>query len=162
MARRPTGTVVLEQARLDLYAAKTVKQLRVAQAVVFPLDLGIDLARTSELIGMTPGWVARARVRYISLYTIGKKADTRGGRRNNLLTPDEEKEFVRNALLRHRYSWDTLAIGLKEALDKKLHRGVALSTAYNILDRVKRANPEEFKVWGSYDYYLEVRKLIPA
>jgi len=87
---------------------------------------------------MTPGWVARARIRYIYLHAKGKKADTRGGRRNNLLSLDEEKQLVQAALQRARSSWDSPMQTLKPLLDKKVGRIVALSTAYNILNRVRK------------------------
>lgn len=162
MARNSTGRDTLKQARHDLTTASTTKQLRVAQAVVFPLDLGISLARTAELIGMTSGWVARSRIRYITLQRKGKTPDSRGGRRNSLLTPDEEKEFVRLGLLGIRNTWDTLVISLKKSLEQKVRRPVALSTVYNILNRVKKADPEQYRNWHSYEYYLAHRIRIPA
>lgn len=136
MARNPTGNEALAQARSDLLTAETVAELRVAQAVVFPLDLGISLTRTAELIGKTPGWVARARISYISNHKNAELPGLRGGRRNNLLPPDEEIEFVKAALLEPRVQSISDVIALKFALEKRVGRRIALSTAYNILDRV--------------------------
>lgn len=156
MARKPTGIEALEQARHDLLGATSVEQFRVAQAVILPLELGISLARTAELIGMTSGWVARARIRYIYLYNNAEIPAPRGGRRNNLLAPEEEIDFVEAALrgpTRDRSISDIQA--LKSALEKRLgHDRFALSTAYNILNRVKRLQDKSPKVSFSSRRYL--------
>ena len=155
MARKPTGIEALEQARHDLLGATSVEQFRVAQAVILPLELGISLARTAELIGMTPGWVARARIRYIYLYNNVELPAARGGRHNNLLAPDEEIDFVEAALrgpTRDRSISDIQA--LKSALEKRLRRHIALSTAYNILNRAKRVQDKSPTVSFASRRYL--------
>ncbi len=155
MARRSTGIEALEQARHDLHCATSVEQLRVAQSVILPLDLGISLARTANLIGVTPGWVARARIRYIHLYNYGEIADTRGGRRNNLLAPDEEIDFVEAALRGPgRNHWLSDVQALKSALETRVKRRIALSTAYNILNRVRAHQDKRPKVGFASRRYL--------
>lgn len=163
MGRLPSGSEALDQARLDLTNASSVHQLRAAQAVVFPLDLGLSLTATAKLIGMTPGWVARARVRYIQLHKNGKKPEIRGGRRNNLLTLDEEVEIVRAAISKQRNTWDSLVVTLRKELERRLQqrspqrspRTVALSTAYNILNRVRNNHPGEYDRWKYPCYYVD-------
>jgi hypothetical protein len=136
MGRRSTGTDALDQARSDIAAATTVAQLRIAQAVVMPIDLRLSLAATAQVIGMSPGWVARARMRYINEFRSGKKAENRGGRRNNLLTLDEENRYVQLALARREYR-RSVASDLQAMLgQKKKGHQVALSTAYKMIRRV--------------------------
>lgn len=155
MARKSTGHEALTQARSELLTAETVEQLRVAQAVVFPLDLGISLSRTAEMIGKTPGWVARARICYISNYKNAELPGLRGGRRNNLLPPDEEIEFVKAALLEPRARSVSDVNALKFALEKRVGRRIALSTAYNILDRVYEHRHDTPKANFSSRRYLQ-------
>lgn len=154
MARNPTGKDALNQARIDLLTAETAAELRVAQAVVFPLDLGISLTQTAELIGKTSGWVARARIHYIRQYENAELPNVRGGRRNNLLAPDEEIEFVKAALLEPRVKFLSDVKALKLALEKRVGRRVALSTAYNILNRVQEHLDTSPKVDFSSRRYL--------
>ena len=44
MARLATGLSVIEAARKQLSEAKTLEELRSAQALIFPLDLGLSMA----------------------------------------------------------------------------------------------------------------------
>jgi hypothetical protein len=147
MARKPTGYAVLEAAQSDIDSATTVEQLRIAQAVLLPLELGISLARTAELLGMTSGWVARARIRYIAAHNGDRQTKPRGGRRNCLLTPEDELKVVEQVLANRRFTWNPPVHVLRDLLNKKVGREVALSTAYNILNRVKKAKPH---LWLNY------------
>ncbi len=150
MARHPTGYEALEAAKLDILNATTLKQMRVAQAVVFPLELRISLAQTAEMIGMTPGWVARARVRYIAKHSGLEIRDSRGGRRNFLVTPDEEDAMVSKIMRNRRRLTRRPVHYLRDMLIAKVGREIALSTAYNILNKVLKKNPE----WNSWQYWL--------
>jgi hypothetical protein len=151
MARPPTGNEALEAAKLEILNATTLKQLRIAQAVVLPLELRISLAQTAAMIGMTPGWVARTRVRYIAKHSGSHMLDSRGGRRNFLVTPDEEEKMVADAMKNRRNTWrKPPAKDLREKLTAKVGRKIALSTAYNILNRVLNDKPE----WKSYQFWM--------
>ncbi len=56
MSRPASGDhEVLINARQALAAAQTVEQLRQAQEVVLPLDHGLSLADTAQVIGVSPG-----------------------------------------------------------------------------------------------------------
>jgi hypothetical protein len=149
MARHPTGYEALEAAKSDILYATTLKQIRVAQAVVLPLELRISLAQTAEMIGMTPGWVARARVRYIAKNSGLKVLESRGGRRNFLATPDEEERIVADVMRNQRHTWKRPVHDLRDRLASKVGREIALSTAYNILNRVMASHPN----WKSWEYW---------
>ena len=47
---------VLAMAREAIAAARTVEQLRQAQSVVLPLDCGLSLQQTAQILGVSPGW----------------------------------------------------------------------------------------------------------
>ena len=97
MARKPTGTEALAQALLNLTTATTIEQFQLAQAVVMPLVLGLTLTETASIMGKTPGWVARARIGFIKKSSEKKAPKSQGGRRNSLLSFDEEIDFVARA-----------------------------------------------------------------
>jgi hypothetical protein len=142
MARKSTGTEALAKAQVDLISATTIEQFQVAQAVVMPLVLGLTLAETASVMGRTPGWVARARINYIKRALEKKTPKPQGGRRNSLLTHDEEIDFVARANI-HGNPWLKTAVALKKALDKHLGRKVAMSTAYKMIGRVEQARKQE-------------------
>ena len=62
MSRPASGDAeVLMNAREALSAARTVEQLRQAQAVVLPLDYGLSLTDTAQVIGVSAGWACQLR-----------------------------------------------------------------------------------------------------
>ena len=65
MARRPRGKEVLEKAKELLSKARTVEELRQAQAVVLPLEYGFSLEHTGVIIGVSKGWASHLRAEFI-------------------------------------------------------------------------------------------------
>jgi hypothetical protein len=56
MSRPASGDAqALMDARQAIASAQTVEQLRQAQAVVLPIDYGLSLAETAQVIGVSPG-----------------------------------------------------------------------------------------------------------
>jgi hypothetical protein len=51
-------------AREAIVAARTVEQLRQAQSVVLPLDCGLSLQQTAQILGVSPGWACQLRRRF--------------------------------------------------------------------------------------------------
>jgi hypothetical protein len=64
------GDAVLINAREAIASAKTVEQLRQAQAVVLPLDYAMSLADTARVIGVSPGWACQLRKRFIPNFPL--------------------------------------------------------------------------------------------
>ncbi|OPY58298.1 MAG: hypothetical protein A4E57_04870 [Syntrophorhabdaceae bacterium PtaU1.Bin034] len=56
MARTPRGREVLEKAKELLSKARTVEELRQAQAVILPLEYGFSMERTGAITGVSKGW----------------------------------------------------------------------------------------------------------
>lgn len=135
MARTPTGKEALDKARMDLVSATSLDQFRIAQAVVLPLDFGLSLHETARAIGKNAGWVTRARLGYIKRFTSTKPIRKRGGRRNSLLSREDERNWV-DRVRKAKYPWQSEAALLHEALEKVLQRPVGLSTVYRIIKRV--------------------------
>ncbi|WP_027358550.1 helix-turn-helix domain-containing protein, partial [Desulforegula conservatrix] len=65
MARKASGIEILDQAKEILSKAKTVNELRRAQAVILPLEFGLSLSQTAMILGVSVGWVCRLRRQFI-------------------------------------------------------------------------------------------------
>ena len=137
MSRPASGDAeVLMNARQAIASAQTVEQLRQAQAVVLPLDYGLSLADTAQVIGVSPGWACQLRRRFMHGQIAGSPdAPTAGGRKRQNMSLDEEREFLA-PFLESAAAGGVLVVGqIKAALDKRLGREVALASAYNLLHR---------------------------
>ncbi|UVS60109.1 MULTISPECIES: hypothetical protein [Nitrosomonas] len=55
MARAASGKEVLEQARALLINARTIEELKQAQAVLLPLELGLSMEQTATATGVSIG-----------------------------------------------------------------------------------------------------------
>jgi transposase len=137
MSRRASGDdEVLLSAREAIAAAQTVEQLRQAQSVVLPLDYGLSLADAAQVIGVSPGWACQLRRRFIHGRLAGASdAPKAGGRKRQNMSLQEEREFLA-PFLEQAATGGVLVVGqVKAALDERLGREVALSSAYNLLHR---------------------------
>lgn len=137
MSRPASGDAeVLKSARQAIASAQTVEQLRQAQAVVLPLDYGLSLAQTAQVIGVSPGWACQLRRRFMQGQIAGALgAPAAGGRKRQNMTLQEEREFLA-PFLEQAATGGVLVVGqIKAALDKRLGRKVALASAYNLLHR---------------------------
>ncbi|MBF0154973.1 MAG: winged helix-turn-helix domain-containing protein [Magnetococcales bacterium] len=127
---------MLNQARECLTRAKTVTELRQAQAVILPLEYGMSIPHTAQILGVSTGWACRLRTRFIrergSPSSVGVG---RGGRRRENMSREEETEFLEPFFEKAR-AGGVLVVGeIKRALDERLGRQTALSSAYNLLYR---------------------------
>jgi hypothetical protein len=139
MARPPTGSEALERARKGLAEAKTVDELRAAQAVVLPLIYGLSLEETAQIVGRSAGWVARQRRRYIKGELDFVTPSKRGGRRHQLLGEEEEFALVKRGIMLSAYAWSsTPRQKIRELIDARLSEPVADSTLDSIILRVAR------------------------
>jgi len=75
-------------AALDVLAtAKSVEQLRQAQAVVLPLRYGLSLLQTAEALGISATWASRLRNAFLDGHSVGDgSVPARGGRRRENFT----------------------------------------------------------------------------
>ena len=61
MARRAAGAEFVEVARTRIQQAKTIDELRIAQAVFLPLEFGLSIGQTAEALGVSRGWACQLR-----------------------------------------------------------------------------------------------------
>lgn len=136
MARTMRGREVLDDALLAIAAAKTIEQLRQAQAVALPLQYGLNLEQTGQAIGISRGWVCRLRNQFIRGEIVddgGKPA--RGGRRNENFTFDQEAKLLEPFLKEASAGGILVAGEIKPKLEAALGREMGLSTLYKLLHR---------------------------
>jgi hypothetical protein len=65
MAHLPRGREVLEKAEMLLAKTKDLDELRILQAVVFPLANGMSIKETAKAIGRGVVWTVNARNKFI-------------------------------------------------------------------------------------------------
>ena len=136
MARIAKGQEAVELAREAIADAKTVEQLRQAQAVVLPLEHGLSLKATAQMIGLSVGWTSRLRNAFIRGEAIGDgSTPARGGRHHENFTREQEIEVLKPFLDRARNGGVLVVPEIKPALEGALGRPMALSTVYNLLHR---------------------------
>lgn len=137
MARPVTGDAeTIEIAQIALSQAQTLDELRQAQAVLLPLVYGLSLSQTAQAIGVSIGWACQLRRRFIAGRFAGAcGAPAPGGRKRQNMTIEQEQQFL-EPFIEQAQTGGVLVVGqIKAALDKRLGRTVALSSAYNLLHR---------------------------
>jgi len=136
MARTAGGSEFLDAAKELLAKAKTIEELRQAQALILPLEHGFSIEQVASVTGVSRGWASQLRSRFIR--NAGKPledAPKRGGRRRENMTREEEEAFLA-PFFDKAASGGILVVGeIKQALDGRMGREVALSSVYNLLHR---------------------------
>lgn len=135
MPRPATGKDALQRARESLAKASTADALRVAQAVVLPLDLGLSVSQTAKLIGRSTSWVVHQRRKFIK--GEWKQGSGQGGRRNQAFAEGDEVDLVKLAAVRAWFDRDSsVRQKLRALLDERTDPPVADSTMDRLLARV--------------------------
>lgn len=136
MARPFRGHDILEQAKSCLAKAKSADELRQAQSVVLPLEYGLTLKQTAEAIGKSVRWTSQLRSEFIRANgTITSGKSPRGGRFRQNMTPEEEAEFLAPFFDEAKTGGIIVVGKIKEAIEERLGRKVALASVYNLLHR---------------------------
>ena len=136
MPRLARGAEVLEMAQEMILQAKTIDELRQAQAVVLPLKHGLSLEETAKVIGRSVGWSCRLRNRFLAGETVGDGQRQRpGGRRRQNLSLERESEVLAPFLDRARNGGILVVPQIKAELEVALGLSMALSSVYNLLHR---------------------------
>ena len=136
MGRRSGGQDLLAVAKASLPKAKTIEGLRKLQAVVLPLEFGLTLEQTAQGTGVSVGWVSQLRNRFIQEDgSFDDERPKRGGRYRQNMNSEEEEKFLAPFLAKAIRGGILVVSEIKEALDKRLGRKVALSSTYNLLHR---------------------------
>jgi transposase len=136
MARTASGREFLAKAKEMLTKAKSIEELRQAQALILPLEYGFSLAQVADVIGTSRGWACQLRMRCIRKAENPEQAPLkRGGRRRENMSVEEEKAFLA-PFHDKAVKGGILVVGeIHKALEQHLERKVPLSSAYNLLHR---------------------------
>ena len=137
MARKASGTDQLASARELLRTARTADELRKAQAVLLPLELGMSLEETAKAIGRSIRSTCSMRTRYCRVARCEEKApQTKRALRNRAITTLEREAQILDQVLEKAAQGGVVVIPrLKEKIEKQLGRRVSLSTIYRMLAR---------------------------
>ena len=136
MSRPVLGMEVVEMALEMIRRAKSVDELRQAQAVVLPLAFGLSVKQTAEAIGQSVGWTSQLRNRFLAGETVGDgQRDRPGGRRRENLTAAREREILEPFLERASAGGILVVPQIKAEIEAALGRSMALSSVYNLLHR---------------------------
>ena len=134
MARIAKGHEVLQKARELLEKARTADEVRVCQAVIFPLADGMSIEQTAAHIGRSKSWTIRNRSAFIEAGGFVEK-DRPGGRKRANMSVEEERAFLEPFLEKAKTGGILVAGEIHRALEQYLGRKVALASAYNLLHR---------------------------
>jgi len=137
MGRPATGAAHIDAARKLLKSARTVDEIRVAQAVLLPLDLGLSLQQTADAIGRSIGATCNMRTRFGRIAS-GEIAAPQSKRdlRNRAHTNLEHEAAILDEVLNDAAVGGVVVIPrIKPAIEAKLGKPVALSSLYRMLGR---------------------------
>lgn len=137
MARPASGADQLQQAQDSLKSATSADQLRIAQAVLLPLELGLTLAQTAKAIGRSVGATCRMRVNFCAV-RAGKRppAQAKTNLRNRAAdTLEREAQALDKVLSDANEGGVVIIPRLKPLIEKELGHTIALSGLYRMLHR---------------------------
>jgi len=137
MARKAGGADQLASARALLRTAKTADELRAAQAVLLPLELGLSLAQTAAAIGRSIGATCTLRTRYckVARHECEAPRSKRALRNRAHATLEREAQILDEVLAGAIRGGVIVVPPLKDKIAERLGRPVALSTVYRMLAR---------------------------
>lgn len=116
--------------------AVTARELRQGLSVLLPKSSNITYEQTAQILGIGVATVVRSQ-RKIRDQVAGKpgKAGPWGGRRRQLLSPDEEEDFLAEWIQHAEHGGVLIVPPIHAALEKRLGRTVSPSTVYRMLAR---------------------------
>jgi transposase len=126
---------LVKRARVAAERATSIKELRAAQAVLLPAQTGATLTQTAALLGVGRASVGRLRAQFRRTSAAGPQPRNWGGRRNALLTEDEETAFLAPWLEAASSGGMLVVSPLRAALAAKLGRTIKASVIYRLLAR---------------------------
>jgi transposase len=137
MARTAGGMDELAWAREQVAKARSAEDLRQAQAVLLPLELGLSLEQTASAIGRSLSMTCklRNRRRRELAQEIAPKKHKRQLRNHAHASLDKEAAALDQVLAKASEGGIVVVPQLRPALEKALGKSLHLSTLYRMLAR---------------------------
>ncbi len=137
MARIASGVADIDWAREQLLKAKTANELRHAQAILLPLELGLSLEQTALAIGRSVSLTCklRNRKRRENAGEIKRKRSKKELRNRAAMALEKEAAILDSLLVNANNGGIVTIPALKPAFERALGKTVALSTLYRVLAR---------------------------
>jgi transposase len=134
-ARKVKGKDVLDKAKDLLSKARTIEELRQAQAIILPFEFGLSLSQTANIIGVSKSWASRLRTQFILAGGENTTKPSNGYRRRENMTRVEEAEFLAPFFEKAKSDGKLIVSEVKEALQTRLGRTIAQRSVYYLLHR---------------------------
>jgi hypothetical protein len=137
MARTPGGIEDIDWAREQIAKARSADELRQAQAILLPLELGLSLEQTALAIGRSVSLTCklRTRMRRERAREIEPRKSKRELRNRAASSLVEEAQALDQVLGRASMGGVVVIPSVKPDLERALGRQIAVSTLYRMLAR---------------------------
>ena len=166
MTRTASGMDHIEAARELLKKARTADELRLAQSVLLPLELGLSIEQTAQAIGRSAGATCTMRTRFGKVQSGEMAAPQSKRQLRNRANVDLTREAeILDEVLAHAAKGGVVVIPqIKPAIEAKLGKTLALSSLYRMLARQgwRKLAPDTQHPQGSPAAREEWKKNSPA
>lgn len=127
--------------KLVAKAARTVKatqdlnDFKSALAVLLPVKLGLTLEETADLLGVGTASINRLQIRLDLCHTLASGKRNWGGRRQSLLSPQEEIDFLKPWAEQARDAGLLVLSPIRAALAQRVGHPVKASVVWRLMAR---------------------------
>lgn len=133
---RRIDPLLVQRAQETAATATSADSLRRCQAVLLPALFGATLAQTAAALGVGRATVPRLQIAFRKENNVAAKPRRNwGGRRRWLLTPEEEREFLKPWLEQAKAGSVVVVSPIRAALVQRLNQPVKASVVYRLLAR---------------------------
>jgi len=127
---------IVKQAEMSVGRASSIETLRQCQAVLLPALFGATLEQTASVLGVSRATVPRLQAAYRKAQSASPaEARNWGGRRQSLLTEEEEAAFLKPWLKSAAAGHLVVVSPIRAALAQRLGQPVKPSVVYRLLAR---------------------------
>lgn len=149
---------LVAQARRTVKTTRNLDDFRAALAVLLPAKVGLTLEETAHMLGVGTASINRFQTRFHLGRTAASGRRNWGGRRQSLLTPQEEIDFLKPWAEQAREAGLLVLSPIRAALAQRVGHPVKASVVWRLLARHgwrkvapdtkhPKNDPQIMKVW---------------